>query len=65
VPILTPMAQLRLRLLWLMGHAHFAVHPDRSGEVLLDLLAIAPAAVKFAETWQRATCGLTELPREH
>jgi hypothetical protein len=46
------MAQLRFRLLWPVGRDHFAVHPDRGGGVLLVLLAIAPGAVKFAETWQ-------------
>jgi hypothetical protein len=48
-PCLTQLAQLRFRLLRPVGHAHFAVHRHRGGEVLLGLLAIAPAAVKFAE----------------
>src|SRR5262245_17437726 len=48
-PWLTQLAQLRFRLLKPVGHAHFAVHRDRVAEVLLGLLAIAPAAVKFAE----------------
>src|SRR5262245_41380696 len=48
-PWLTQLAQLRFRLLKPVGHAHFAVHRDRGGEVLLGLLAIAPAAVRFAE----------------
>ena len=46
---LTQLAQLPFRLLKPVGHAHFAVHSHRGGEVLLGLLAIAPAAVKFAE----------------
>jgi hypothetical protein len=49
-PCLTQLTQLRFRLLKPVGHAHFAVHRHRGGEVLLGLLAIAPAAVKSAET---------------
>ena len=48
-PWLTQLAQLRFRLLKPVGHTHFAVHRYRMAEVLLGLLAIAPAAVKFAE----------------
>src|SRR5262245_53141245 len=46
---LTQLAQLPFRLLKPVGHAHFAVHRHCGGEVLLGLLAIAPAAVTFAE----------------
>jgi hypothetical protein len=47
---LTQLAQLCLRLLQPVGHAHFAVHRHRGGNVLLGLLAISPAAVNFAAT---------------
>jgi pimeloyl-ACP methyl ester carboxylesterase len=48
-PCLTQLAQLRFRLLRPVGHAHFAIHRQRGGEVLLGLLAIAAAAMQFAE----------------
>ena len=47
---LSQLAQLCFRLLRPVGHAHFSVHRHRGGEVFLGLLAIAPGAVKFAET---------------
>ena len=49
-PCLTQLAQLLFRLLQPVRHVHFAVHRHRGREVLLGLLAIAHAAVKFAET---------------
>jgi len=47
---LIQLAQLPFRLLKPVGHAHFAVHRHRGGEVVLCLLAMAPPAVKFGET---------------
>jgi hypothetical protein len=47
-PILTQLAQLRFRLVKPVGHAHFTVHRHRGGEVIMGLLAIAPAAMQFA-----------------
>jgi hypothetical protein len=47
---LTQLAHLCLRLPRPVGHAHFAVHLYRGGEMLLRLLEIAIAAMQFAET---------------
>src|SRR5215831_373750 len=49
-PWLTQLAHLCFRPFRPVGRAHFTVHRHRGGEVLLGLLAIAPAAVKLAET---------------
>jgi len=47
---LTQPAQLCFPPLRPVGHPHLVVHLYSGGEVLLGLLAIAPAAVKCAET---------------
>jgi hypothetical protein len=49
-PLLSELPRFNRGLLQPVGHAHFTVHRHRGGEVLLRLLAIAPPAVKFAET---------------
>src|SRR4029434_8051450 len=46
---LSKLAQLRFRLLKPVGHAHFAIHRHRGGEVFLSLPAIARAATERAK----------------
>jgi len=47
---LPKLAHFSRGLLQPIGHAHFAVHSRRDGEVFLGLFAIASPAVKLAET---------------
>jgi hypothetical protein len=46
---LSKLAQLRFRLLKPVGHAHFAIHRHRCGEVFLSLPAIARVATERAK----------------